>query len=226
MKSKEREEARLLRSGGCSVCEIAEKVGVSKGTVSLWVRDIQLTEEQQAILLSRNPAFNGQMKGAKVRKENAFTIRKEWQAEGRKMAESKDPHFIAGCMLYWAEGSKSRNVVSLANTDIDMLRFFVGFLRRWFGMKDEEFGLKVQWYTNSGNTTEGVQKYWTDALDLPIGCVRKFQTDVVSKYSQKKKGNKHPFGTCSVSVCRTDVLQKIYGAIQEFAGFENRVWIS
>jgi hypothetical protein len=32
-------------------------------------------------------------------------------------------------MLYWAEGSKGRNQVHFANSDVNMVRFFWGFLR-------------------------------------------------------------------------------------------------
>jgi hypothetical protein len=35
-------------------------------------------------------------------------------------------------MLYWAEGSKERNTVCFANSDIAMVRFFAEFLRVCF----------------------------------------------------------------------------------------------
>jgi len=35
-------------------------------------------------------------------------------------------------MLYWAEGSKGRNTVALSNSDPEVLRFFVSFLRAYF----------------------------------------------------------------------------------------------
>jgi predicted transcriptional regulator len=68
MKTIERERARLLRrEGGCSVKEIARIVGVSRSSVSLWIRDIELTPKQHAALQARNPAHNGQRVGAEVR---------------------------------------------------------------------------------------------------------------------------------------------------------------
>jgi len=36
----------------------------------------------------------------------------------------------AGSMLYWAEGDKARNQARLSNSDPELLRFFVDFLRR------------------------------------------------------------------------------------------------
>ena len=49
--------------------------------------------------------------------------------------------------------------------------------------------------------------------------------NVYSKYSQKKRRNMLPFGTCKVSVHRTQIVQTIYGAIQEYGGFERPEWL-
>lgn len=34
---------------------------------------------------------------------------------------------LAGCMLYWAEGAKSRNTIEFANSDPNMVRLFCRF---------------------------------------------------------------------------------------------------
>ena len=49
--------------------------------------------------------------------------------------------------------------------------------------------------------------------------------NVYSKYSQKKRQNRLPYGTCRVSVCRTRIVQHIYGAIQEYGGFDRPEWL-
>jgi transcriptional regulator with XRE-family HTH domain len=65
MKTEERELVRSLRRlNGLSVRELAIAAGVSKSSVSLWVREIQLTEQQLAVLRDRNPAYNTQRNGA------------------------------------------------------------------------------------------------------------------------------------------------------------------
>jgi hypothetical protein len=48
---------------------------------------------------------------------------------------------------------------------------------------------------------------------------------VYSKYSQKKRVNKLPYGTCALIVRSTRVLQTIYGSIQEYAGFDRPEWL-
>jgi hypothetical protein len=51
-----------------------------------------------------------------------------YQAEGRNAARLGDPLHLAGCMLFWAEGSKRRNVIHFTNSDPRMLVFFRAFL--------------------------------------------------------------------------------------------------
>src|SRR4051812_38249263 len=46
MKLQEREQARTLRTEGWSIKEIAKTLRVAVGSVSVWVSDIALTEDQ------------------------------------------------------------------------------------------------------------------------------------------------------------------------------------
>lgn len=50
MKPEKKNEARRLRLQGQSIRHIAEEISVSKGSVSKWVRDIELKEEQRTAL--------------------------------------------------------------------------------------------------------------------------------------------------------------------------------
>ena len=64
MKTAEQAAARELRQDeGRSVKEIARLLGVSRSSVSLWVRDIELTPKQRAALMAHDPSFNGQLNG-------------------------------------------------------------------------------------------------------------------------------------------------------------------
>ena len=57
-----KELAQQLRRKGLSYKEILEQVPVSKSTISLWCRDIELTLEQK----ERLKAKRGSLRGAKV----------------------------------------------------------------------------------------------------------------------------------------------------------------
>ena len=51
-----RETAVAMRKEGRSYREIRDVVGVSKSTLSLWLRDVPLTEDQQRVLAQRGPS--------------------------------------------------------------------------------------------------------------------------------------------------------------------------
>ena len=53
MKTDKKDEARILRRCGKSVKVIAREIGVAYSSVSTWVRDVPLTDEQKSILLER-----------------------------------------------------------------------------------------------------------------------------------------------------------------------------
>jgi hypothetical protein len=38
--------------------------------------------------------------------------------------------------------------------------------------------------------------------------------------------NVHPYGVCNLCLNRTDIIQKIYGAIQEYARFSKKEWVN
>jgi transposase-like protein len=165
VKPDKRAEARRLRSErGMALRAIAEQLGVSKGSVSLWVRDIELTAEQQAELLAKNPALNGQMLGMRVRRERCRQRRIEAQEHGRALAREGDPVHRGGCMLYWAEGSKGRNTVQLVNADAGLLATFLTFLRICYAVPDDAVTFSVNCFLGNGVTLEQIQHWWLARL--------------------------------------------------------------
>jgi len=188
--------------------EIAHRVGVSLSSVSHWVRDIQLTEDQCARLQSRNPAINGQVVAASNRRR-ALERRIAFQRSGRCQAQSKEVLHVAGCMLYWAEGAKSKNAVHFSNSDPAMVRYFVAFLREYFGVPDEAFRIWCNLFADHLDKQHEIEYFWLDLLQLPSACLCKSTVNVYSKHSQKKRRNRLPYGTVRVSVHSTEIVQQI-----------------
>jgi transcriptional regulator with XRE-family HTH domain len=225
VKTRERELARQLRrEEGVSIKDIARRVGVSVSSVSLWVRDIELTPAQHAALAARNVAYNRQMSGTWKQAAKRRAERTSFQARGRELARLRDPLFVAGCMLYWAEGGKHRNCLKFTNSDPEMVRFFVRFIRR-FDIEDEAIRLTCNLFADHVQRQRGIEQFWLDVAALPRSCLCKSSVNVYSKYSQKKRQNKLPYGTCRISVCRTWLAQTIYGGIQEIGGFTRDAWL-
>lgn len=132
---------------------------------------------------------------------------------------------VAGCMLYWAEGSKERNCLQFVNSDPAMARFFVTFLRDYYGVRDEAVRVSCNLFADHVERQREIEQFWLDTLELPVSCLRKSTVNVYSKYSQKKRKGRLPYGTVRVVVHSTEVVQQIYGAIQEYGGFERPEWL-
>jgi transposase-like protein len=226
MKIRERDEARTLRrEQGQSIKEIARAVGVSTSSVSLWVRDIELTDDQVEALRLRNPRLNGQMIGARVRSARARSERARAQGEGRAAARRGDPQHAAGCMLFWAEGSRHRNVVHFTNSDPMMMRVFSEFLRRFFDPPLQRVRVWCNLHADHERRQREIEDYWVQTVGVPRGCLIRSTVNVHSRVTQRKRTNMLPYGTCRLTVHSTAIVQHLYGAIQEYGGFDRPAWL-
>jgi hypothetical protein len=225
MKTRERAQARRLRRLGWSVRQIERHLKVSRSTASLWVRDIRLNEEQIAELHRRSATSPGQLAGAAANAALGRARRRGYQLEGRMRARIDDPLHLAGCMLYWAEGDKGRQGVRIANSDPEVLRLFVRFLRECYGVEEHRLSVTCNLFADHLQRQQEIENFWLETLGLPRRCLRRSIVNVYSKYSQKKRKNKLPYGTSRLTYSDTRTLQAIYGAIQEYAGFDRPEWL-
>lgn len=128
-------------------------------------------------------------------------------------------------MLFWAEGSKQRNTIEFVNSDPAMVAFFLRFLRTCFAVKDTKVRIRCNLFADHLEGQAEIEQFWLDRLELPRGCLQTSVVNRYSKYSKKKRRNKLPYGTCRLRVHDTQMVQSIYGAIQEYAGFEREEWL-
>jgi hypothetical protein len=225
----EREEARRLREEGISIKRIAGMLGVSPSSVFHWTRDIELTPEQRLRNI-RGPLGPQDPELVKKRaaawRERCQRKRRQYQRDGRERARQGDALHMAGCMLYWAEGTKRRNTVQLANSDLNMVKFFCHFLRTSFGVNSTDMTLRLNVYTSNGLSIRAIENHWLTALDLPRSALRGHTLNHTPTSSSGRKTNRLPYGVCSIAVLKsTHMVQHIYGAIQEYARFEEPRWL-
>jgi hypothetical protein len=223
MKGKKRSQAIFLRKEkGMSINVIAKEVGVAKSTASIWLRDIELTDEQKNNLDIRNPAKCQKM--TTIFSKKCRDKRVEQQNNGRKKIKNSDSEEYAfGCALFWAEGNKEKNTIRFTNTDPLMMKFFVDFLKKYFNIKSDDIKLTVNCYLNNGLTVEDIQKYWMKLLGLSTESLRKFT--LKSDYYSDTKSHKHPYGVARIVVHNTEVIQNMYGSVKEMIKDNSDMWI-
>lgn len=95
------------------------------------------------------------------KKQLSFSLKKNLTAREQKLK-------IAGLMLYWAEGGKSLGrywSVDLANSDPEMIRIFLKFLRKICRVDEKK--LRVQIYCYSNQDIEKIRNYWYKVTNIP-----------------------------------------------------------
>jgi transposase-like protein len=219
-----RAKARELRLQGLSLREIADEVGVVRSTVSGWVRDIELEDHQIKAIDERGLArLIAQNHGAKANRDRFRAMREEYQQDGRKRAkENPTPLHIMGCMLYWGEGSKDRKELVFVNSDPGMMILFCRFLREEMRVTDDSIVIHVTSHSNDPEVQKRQERYWLDLLELPDTSLRK------TIYKEGNPRVRHRIieqGICRVAVRKFEILQHIYGAIQEYAGIDKPEWL-
>jgi len=190
--------------------------------VSLWVRDVELSSDQRHAL--RDWAEEARRRGNARTTERARATRLAAQNEGRARARRADPLHLAGCMLYWGEGGKSKNHVEFVNSDAGMVVFFLRFLRERYDVRDERICLTCNCFTNNGLSLEEIEDWWLEQLRLDRRSLRRSTVNTPSRASR----GKHRvllYGTMRVTVHSTAIVQSIYGAIQEYAGIDRPEWL-
>lgn len=225
MKPVEREAARRLRrEEGLALRVIATRLGVAVSSVSRWTRDIELTEAQHEHLRHTNPIYNQQLRGQAGRSASARALRLAAQEHGRALARQGTPEHLAGCMLHWAEGSNARNSVVFTNSDPEMLRAYLRFLRGPCEVADERISLSINCHLNNGLSLTAIEAWWLARLGLPASALRAATVNRPSS-ATRWGHNVLTYGTARLCVHSTFLIQGIYGAIQEYGGFDRLEWL-
>jgi hypothetical protein len=130
-----RAQARQLRGQGLDYEEIAAHLGVSKSSVSLWVRDLP-TPARLSYEECRKRSVDGTrrywMAERPVREAARAAVRDAAAAEIGPLTDREV--LIAGAIAYWCEGAKSKpyrraEMVNFINSDASIIRLFLAFLR-------------------------------------------------------------------------------------------------
>jgi hypothetical protein len=124
------EVARDLRRLGLSYGEIRELIDVKKSTLATWCRDIALSESQKQAILERTGSRRGIPVDTQWRRREE--VQRLQQEAGEEVARLVlQPGWVAGVVLYWAEGNKTQSNLGLANSDARIIRLFIDWCRQY-----------------------------------------------------------------------------------------------
>jgi transcriptional regulator with XRE-family HTH domain len=201
-------QAKELRAQGLSYLEIANRLGVSKSSVSLWVRD-----------LPRPPHLSPE----ESRKRSAAGVRRYWEREyaardeerkaiAREIGELTEREIlIAGAVAYWCEGTKSKPWrqtgarVTFMNSDPGLIRFFLCFLDA-AGIQRSDLIFRVSIHESAD--VEAAQRFWAELTEAPAD---QFRTPTLKRHNPKtvRKNTGESYRGClTISVRRSGELYR------------------
>jgi hypothetical protein len=203
-KIQQQQRARQLRAQAWTVPDIAKELGVSKSSVSRWVRAVEFTPNPRR----HNHWTRDNPHPMQVAKEAEI---ERCDTEGKEMIGrlSEREFLIAGAALYAGEGFKSDTSVGMANTDPAILVVFVAWLRRCFAV--DESRLRVKLYLHEGLDLEAAEAYWSELLRIPRSQFRKPYRAVADP---TRRTAKHATGCPAVIYSHASTHRRVMGLIR------------
>ncbi|MGH8952580.1 MAG: hypothetical protein ACRDX9_14305, partial [Acidimicrobiia bacterium] len=184
-----------LRRLGLSYGEVMDLIPVKKSTLATWCREVKLSEEQVEALRARMGSRLGiPVDTNRKRRAEIGQIREAARAQVPYLAT--DPSWVAGTVLYWAEGAKIRNHLKLANADPRALRLFVWWIRNYL---DPDADFSLQLHLHEGNDEAVARSYWRGETGLPNANF--YKTFIKPKGTGHRK-NHLEHGVCTIKMRR------------------------
>jgi transposase len=214
MKTQEKKLAVEMRKQGKSMNDIVKELKVSKGSVSLWVRDVKLNREQRKALSLRGFSIDAIEKRRINRLRNEHNKRMLIMEEAKKDIRKPSDYElkIIGAMLYLGEGGKTeRGSVRISNADPEVIKIMMKFFRRICMVKEEKFRGHI--HIHSHLNVKKAEEYWSKISSIPTSQF--YKTYTKPSISSKGKKDSLPLGTFDIYVCDTKLFLTIMGWIEQ-----------
>lgn len=205
MKFPEKLEAVELRRNGLSYKEIRERIAVSKSTLSKWLKDIELTADQKLRLTRLQATAYLGAKIIQARSAARHKAIREAAAEELPLLIA-DPMFISGLMLYWAEGDKRSGRIQFSNSDPDMIKLMMRWLRKYFNVPEQKF--RIGLFLHTLHVRDNCLEFWSDVTGVALA---QFNKPYIKPTIFSNRKNRLYEGTCVIKINSRDLLSKILG---------------
>ena len=207
------EKRRVIefRKQGKSYSEIKKLVNVSKGSLSLWLRNVPLSDKQiLGLKKKKEAAVERYRETMRLKREKKY--KKYYENQKRKwLPLSQREEFMAGLFLYWGEGGKaSRNTVSINNTDPSVVKFALYWITH--SLKVPTGKVKVQVHLYNDMDVDKELEFWS----MELGISRKQFVRPYIKETKRANIDQKGFGhgTCGLLVHNTVLKENVLMALK------------
>ncbi len=215
-------EAIALRKKGKSYNDIKKMLKIkSKGTISNWFKDIELSKKSLELLSKNNKLAyrRGLFTANENRKIRIKDENEKAYFEGQSLIQSISPKeiLLIGAVLYWGEGTKSEKgsvSLSFSNSDPLMISIYMKFVREILKVPEERIRAGIHIYPSISK--DKAKKFWSKITKLPED--RFYIITQTSRASQNKRPfNILPYGTIAIKINNRQQFYKVKGMIQGIA---------
>lgn len=208
----DKQKALDLRKQEMSYSQIKQRLGISKSTLSGWLKDYPLSKERISELRDNNEQRIERYRNT-MRKKHDARLQAVYEKERKDILPLNDREiFILGLGLYWGEGTKLYNAtLSISNTDPSIIKFFISWLIRSLKISKDKLKVHLQLYKDMN--VEREVHFWEKILGI---SKKQFTKPYIKESSLKAINHKGGFGhgTCNVRVGGVELLEKILMAIK------------
>jgi len=204
-----KDKAIKLRRKGFSYGDISKELGLSKSTLSSWLKTIALEPEHKKKLYTKQiiNLSKGSQSQKERRKREVEAIFDDAENE-IELPLSVNTYRLMGAALYWAEGSKGKRA-QITNSDPRLILFMVGWIEKFFSIKPKILKARLNIYSQQNE--KQIIKFWSELLNIPI--VNFGKSYVKPKNKGYKKKNLY-YGTIRIEVPKSaDICCRINGWI-------------
>jgi DNA-binding transcriptional ArsR family regulator len=203
---------KLRREQGLSYSEIAKLTGVSKSTLSAWLKYIYLSDEQQKQLSEKMEANRASFSARawSVNRERFLNARRKAIQDGIDVLVELPKHHsvdeLSLAMLYLGEGSKSYGRVQIASTEVKILHYFLTMLRSLYQVNENRLCFRLNLINAAYPLEKDFISWWKKELCYPYARFIKTQYDSRS-HKESITGDYH--GVCTLTYYDTYLQQRI-----------------
>lgn len=216
-----RDQAVKLRLGGATYGQIKRDLGVSKSTLSSWLRNLALNSEQLR-KLSNNKLLSKDLRIEKYRqtrkKQRLQRLQSVLEEQNKNILPlSERELFIAGVFLYWGEGEKRHGCISISNTDPRIVKFALYWMVEILKIPKNKIAANLHLYKDM-SISESIA-FWAKELGLPIDQFRKPYIKKSNKEGLTYKSFGH--GTCRLYAGSVSLSEKVAMSIKAISDHYN-----
>ncbi len=187
--------------------EILKNVKVSKSTLSFWLRDIALNDEANKKLLKGRELSRYFAAESHKRKRELDTATAIERGTQEFQSLLKNPLFLTGLCLYWAEGDKHKQEkVKFTNSDEKMVLLMMKWFREICGVPEEKF--RIALHIHNLHVSKNIKRYWSEITGIPE---KQFQKIYIKQTTLRHRRNILYNGTCAIVVNNKALFRRICG---------------